>query len=134
MRIVMRLLIALCLFAFPMLAVTEESVTQRLADATDVLTETLKAPDKSVPSDLMNRARCIVLVPALKAGAFIVGAKYGKGFILCRRKSGVGWSTPGAIRIEGGSFGLQIGGSVTDIVMLVMNEQGSAQCFPASTR
>ncbi len=120
----MRPLIALCLLVFPMFAVTEEPVAQRLADASDVFTEIMKAPDKGVPTDLMNRAQCIVLVPALKSAAFIVGAKYGKGFIFCRRASGVGWSAPGAIRIEGGSFGLQIGGSATDIVMLVMNQQG----------
>jgi SH3 domain-containing YSC84-like protein 1 len=120
----MRPLIALCLFVFPMFAAKEEPVAQRLAEASDVFTEIMKAPDKSVPTDLVNRAQCIVLVPALKSAAFIVGAKYGKGFILCRRKSGVGWSAPGAIRIEGGSFGLQIGGSATDIVMLVMNQQG----------
>ncbi|MGA8597997.1 MAG: lipid-binding SYLF domain-containing protein [Bryobacteraceae bacterium] len=120
----MRPLIALCLFAFPMFAANEEPVAQRLAEASDVFTEIVNTPDKSVPTDLMNRAQCIVIVPALKSGAFIVGAKYGKGFILCRRESGVGWSAPGAIRIEGGSFGFQIGGSATDIVMLVMNRQG----------
>ncbi|MFZ0591820.1 MAG: lipid-binding SYLF domain-containing protein [Bryobacteraceae bacterium] len=120
----MRPLIALCLFVFPMFAAKEETVAQRLGDASDVFNEIMKAPDKSVPTDLMNRAQCIVLVPALKSAAFLVGAKYGKGFILCRRESGIGWSGPGAIRIEGGSFGLQIGGAATDIVMLVMNKQG----------
>jgi lipid-binding SYLF domain-containing protein len=57
-------------------------------------------------------------------GAFIVGAKYGKGFLSCRKKSGVGWTAPGTVRVEGGSFGLQIGGSETDVIMLVMNERG----------
>lgn len=120
----MRPLIALCLFVSPMFAAKEEPVAQRLTEASDVFTEIVRAPDKSVPTDLINRAQCIVIVPALKSAAFIVGAKYGKGFILCRRRSGAGWSAPGAIRIEGGSFGLQIGGSATDIVMLVMNQQG----------
>jgi SH3 domain-containing YSC84-like protein 1 len=95
-----------------------------LANSADVLSELMSARDKSIPQDLLDKAECVVVVPALKAGAFIVGAKYGKGFIACRRKSGIGWSAPGAIRIEGGSFGLQAGGSASDIVMLVMNDQG----------
>ena len=60
-----------------------------------------------------------------KKGAFIVGAKYGKGFMLCRKASGVGWSAPAAIRVEGGSVGFQIGGSETDVVMLVNSEPGA---------
>jgi SH3 domain-containing YSC84-like protein 1 len=63
-------------------------------------------------------------VPGLKKGAFIVGAKYGKGFVSCRAKSGVGWSAPGSVRVEGGSFGLQAGGSETDVIMIVKNESG----------
>ena len=66
---------------------------------------------------------CVVIVPAMKQGGFIVGAKYGKGFITCR--IGRGWSAPGAVRVEGGSFGFQIGGAETDVVMLVMNERGA---------
>jgi len=111
-------LLTLSVFAKP------NPVAQRLADATDIFTEIMNAPDRSIPVDLLNRAYCIILVPALKSAAFIVGGKYGKGFILCRRANGVGWSAPGAIRIEGGSFGFQIGGSATDVVMLVMNQQG----------
>jgi lipid-binding SYLF domain-containing protein len=60
----------------------------------------------------------------LKKGAFIVGAKYGRGFVTCRKKSGEGWTAPGAIRVEGGSFGFQIGGEETDVFMLVMNQKG----------
>jgi lipid-binding SYLF domain-containing protein len=81
-------------------------------------------PDKTIPQDLLNRSQCIIVVPGLKTGAFIVGAKYGKGFVSCRSKSGVGWGAPGSVRIEGGSFGLQAGGSETDVIMLVMNESG----------
>jgi len=58
------------------------------------------------------------------SGAFIVGAKYGKGFVSCRKKDGVGWSAPGSVRIEGGSFGFQIGGTETDVFMLIMNQKG----------
>jgi lipid-binding SYLF domain-containing protein len=72
----------------------------------------------------MNKAQCIIIVPDLKKGAFIIGGKYGKGFVSCRNKSGVGWTAPGSIRVEGGSFGLQIGGAEADIFMLIMNEKG----------
>lgn len=98
---------------------------KRLGDAADVLTEIMSAPDKGIPQDLLAKSECIVIVPGLKKGAFIVGAKYGKGFMSCRKKSGVGWSAPGSIRVEGGSFGFQIGGSETDVVLLVMNQGGA---------
>jgi lipid-binding SYLF domain-containing protein len=65
------------------------------------------------------------VVPGLKKGAFVFGAKFGRGFFSCRSKRGPGWSAPGAIRVEGGSFGLQIGGSETDVIMLVMNQRGA---------
>jgi lipid-binding SYLF domain-containing protein len=79
------------------------------------------APDKGIPQDLLAKAACVVVVPGVKKGAFIIGAKYGRGFIVCRKR-GSGWSAPAGVRIEGGSVGFQIGGSETDVVMLVMNE------------
>lgn len=96
----------------------------RLVDAADMMTDIMAAPDKGIPQDLLEKAQCIVVVPGVKKGAFIFGGKYGKGFMLCRRESGVGWSAPAAIRVEGGSFGFQIGVSDTDVVMLVMNQSG----------
>jgi lipid-binding SYLF domain-containing protein len=66
----------------------------------------------------------VIIVPDLKKGAFIFGGQYGKGFASCRNENGVGWSAPGSVRIEGGSFGLQIGGSETDVFMLIMNKKG----------
>jgi len=98
---------------------------ERLQAAADALKEVMETPDKSIPQDLLNKAQCVVLVPDLKKGAFLVGAKYGKGFVTCRNKSGVGWSAPGSVRIEGGSFGLQIGGSEMDVFMLVMSGRGA---------
>jgi hypothetical protein len=71
-----------------------------------------------------SRSHCIVLVPGLKKGGFVVAAKYGRGFVVCRHDSGQGWGPPGAVRIEGGSVGLQIGVSSTDLVLLVMNQRG----------
>jgi lipid-binding SYLF domain-containing protein len=95
---------------------------KRLDAAADMLSEVMSAPDRGIPMHLLARASCIVVVPGVKGAAFVVGAKYGKGFISCRR--GSGWSAPGAIRLEGGSFGFQIGAQDTDVVMLVMNWKG----------
>ena len=107
-----------------LLSAAESDAPARLQAATEVFKEVMGIPDKAIPQDLLNKAQCIVIVPGLKKGAFIVGAKYGKGFGFCRSKSGVGWSAPGSIRIEGGSFGFQAGGSETDVIMLVMNQRG----------
>jgi len=98
-------------------------VTDRLKDSADLFNEIMAAPDKSIPQDLLNKASCVVLVPGLKKGAFVIGGKYGKGFAVCRAAQ-QGWGPPAAIRIEGGSFGLQIGFSSSDVVLLVMNERG----------
>ena len=97
---------------------------KRLEAAATVFSEVMSVPEKSIPQDLLNKSQCIVLVPGLKKGAFIVGAKYGRGFMLCRKEGGLGWSAPAAIRVEGGSFGFQIGGSETDAIMLVLNKGG----------
>jgi SH3 domain-containing YSC84-like protein 1 len=96
---------------------------KRLDAAADVMTEIMAAPDKGIPQDLLDKSECVVIVPGLKKGAFIIGGKYGKGFMSCRR-AGAGWSAPGAVRVEGGSLGFQIGGSETDVVLLVMNQGG----------
>lgn len=102
----------------------EPDTPKRLQASADAFKEVMGTPDKSIPQDLLNKAQCIIIVPGLKKGAFIIGAKYGKGFASCRKTGGVGWSAPAAIRVEGGSFGLQIGGSETDVFMLVMNTKG----------
>jgi lipid-binding SYLF domain-containing protein len=109
----------------PAFAVAKAGDTaDRLDYASDLLTDMMKASDKGVPQDLMNKADCVILVPNLKKAAFLVGGKYGRGFAFCRHASGTGWSAPAAIRIEGGSFGLQIGGSEQDVLLLVMNQTG----------
>jgi SH3 domain-containing YSC84-like protein 1 len=118
-----KLVTALSLSA-ALFSATESDAPARLQASADVFKEVMGIPDKSIPQDLLNKAQCIVVVPGLKKGAFIVGAKYGKGFVSCRSKSGLGWSAPGAVRVEGGSFGFQIGGSETDVIMLVMNAGG----------
>ena len=103
------------------------TAAERLDESARVLHEVMDTPDKGIPQDLMNRAYCVVIVPSLKKGAFVVGGEYGKGFATCRRGAGMGWGAPAAVRVEGGSFGFQIGGESTDVVMLVMNEHGMHQ-------
>jgi SH3 domain-containing YSC84-like protein 1 len=100
-----------------------DTAQERLADATSIFKEIMSTPDKGIPGDLLDKAHCMVIVPGMKQGAFVVGAKYGKGFAVCRRDNG-GWGAPAAVRVEGGSFGFQIGASSTDVVMLIMNERG----------
>ncbi len=102
----------------------EDEPLKRLEEAANVFTEIMATPDKGIPRDLIEKSQCIVIVPGLKKGAFIVGAKYGKGFVSCRNRTGAGWSAPGTVRVEGGSVGLQIGGSESDVILLVMNEAG----------
>jgi len=96
-------------------------VRNRLTNAEDVFHQIMATPDKAIPQNLLDDASCIVIIPGMKKGAFIFGGQYGKGFISCRGTNGVGWTAPGAVTIEGGSFGLQLGGSETDAVLLLMN-------------
>lgn len=123
MRFIIPILVTAAMAA-PALADSKDTL-RRLEESATVLSEVMSAPDKGIPDDLLEKAHCAVIVPGMKKGAFIVGAKYGKGFMTCRSKTGTGWSAPGAIRIEGGSVGFQIGGSETDVVLLVMNQRGA---------
>jgi lipid-binding SYLF domain-containing protein len=120
----MTLTLAAALVYAPVFAQDKTKTEERLADTTTLFSEIMATPDKSIPQDLLNKAPCIILVPGLKKGAFVIGGKYGRGYALCRAKSGEGWGPPAAIRIEGGSFGLQIGVSSSDVVLLVMNQRG----------
>lgn len=122
----MRRLVFVALALAPLLSAASEGA-KRLDAAADVLSEVMSAPDKGIPEELLANAHCIVVVPALKTAAFVFGAKYGKGYLSCRSKNGTGWSAPGTVRIEGGSFGFQIGGSETDVIMLVMNDSGAGR-------
>ncbi|MFL6414314.1 MAG: lipid-binding SYLF domain-containing protein, partial [Bryobacteraceae bacterium] len=117
----MKRIIAALLVCLPGL-VTAEEPNQRLNAAASVLSEVMSAPDKGIPTNLLARAHCIVIVPGLKQAAFIGGGKYGKGFFSCRR--GSDWTAPASVRIEGGSVGFQIGLLESDLVLLVMNAKG----------
>jgi len=103
----------------------EDDATERIGDAKAVFDEIMSSQDKGIPRDLLAKAHCIVIVPAVKRGGFIVGAQYGKGVATCRQPDGTGWTGVSTVRMEGGSVGLQIGGGETDVVMMVMNETGA---------
>src|SRR4051812_49402360 len=120
----MRSIMLPLLFA-TMLAAKDDKTktTERLDEAAILFTEIMGAPDRSIPQDLLDKSACIVLVPGLKKGAFVIGGKFGRGYAVCRA-GGQGWGPPAAIRIEGGSFGIQIGFSSSDVILLVMNERG----------
>ncbi len=102
----------------------DPAAVRRIEEASRVLTEIMEAPDQSIPKDLLDKAHCVVIVPGMKTGGFIVGAKYGKGVLMCR-KTGGGWKGPGTVRVEGGSVGFQIGAGEVDSVLLIMNQSGA---------
>jgi len=99
-----------------------EEHTKRIHEAAATLRELVDAGDRGIPEDLMRRAQCVGVIPNLKRAGFVVGAKYGKGELVCRTANG--WSAPATMRVEGGSIGLQIGAGETDVVFLVMNRTG----------
>jgi len=102
----------------------EIKVDDRLDASADTLIDMMHAADKGIPQDLIEKAKCVVVLPGMKKAGFIFGAEYGRGFAVCRGHGGSGWSAPAAMRAEGGSFGFQIGATETDIVLLVMNDGG----------
>lgn len=101
---------------------TRENSTDRLRDSGVVLTEIGAAPDRGIPEEVLNSAKCVVVVPNLFKAGFIVGAKHGRGVATCRTEHG--WSAPAFISVSGGSWGFQIGAEGVDLVMLVMNDRG----------
>ncbi len=125
MKLIIATTVATTLALAPLVASDNDDAVKRLGVASTVLSEIMAAPDKGIPEELLEKAHCIVIVPDLKTAAFGAGGKYGKGYLSCRNKSGAGWSAPGTVRIEGGSVGFQIGGSSSDLVMLIMNERGA---------
>ncbi|MBI2687939.1 MAG: lipid-binding SYLF domain-containing protein [Acidobacteria bacterium] len=114
-----------------LLAQSNNPHAARLEEAGTVFAEIMDIKEKSIPQDLLDKAECAIIVPGVKSGAFIIGGKYGRGYVTCRKSKG-GWGAPGAVRVEGGSVGFQIGGSETDVVMLVMNERGAKRLFEKS--
>lgn len=104
----------------------EQKENDRIANAGTVVKEILDVPD-DIPQDLLDKARCVIVFPSVLKAAFIVGGSYGRGVMVCRthRDFAGPWGAPAMMALEGGSFGLQIGGEATDFVILVMNARGA---------
>jgi lipid-binding SYLF domain-containing protein len=103
-------------------ATAKEDSVERLQNAGDVLKQIMDAPDKGIPEEVLDDAKCVVVVPHLIKGGFIFGGKHGRGVASCRTSAG--WSAPAFISVSGGSWGLQIGVEGVDLIMLVMNDKG----------
>ena len=120
----MKTTLALVLAPALLLAADDRAdVAKRTDTSANVFEEIMAAPDKGIPTDILEHSQCLGIVPGLKRAGFIIGAKYGKGVLVCRTDSGQ-WSAPSTIRIEGGSVGLQIGAGETDLVFVVKNRSG----------
>jgi len=107
----------------------------RIHESADVMKEILGMPE-GIPQDLLDKAECVVIYPSVKKAAFIVGGSYGRGLITCRSGEDFDghWSAPAMFALEGGSFGLQIGGQATDFVLLVMNEAGAKSIMSSKVK
>ncbi len=105
--------------ASPASAQLDEKVADRFWESTQILEQLMNAPDGGIPQDLLRRSECVGVIPAVKRAAFGFGGRYGRGFVVCRKDAGEGpWGSPSMISLGGGSFGFQIGGQSTDVVML----------------
>jgi lipid-binding SYLF domain-containing protein len=103
-------------------ATDKPKLVERLQDAQAVITQIMAAPDKGIPSSILSGATCLAVIPSFKKAAFVVGAQYGQGVATCRTERG--WSAPVFVQLAGGSFGFQIGGQATDLIIVAMNQQG----------
>ena len=110
------------LFCSTALAASKDDLQDRVEAAKTVLNQIMGAQDKSIPMNILEQAYCVGVVPGLIKGAFVFGAQYGQGVVTCR--TGHGWSGPVFIRMAGGSWGLQIGGQSTDLVLIAVNDHG----------
>src|SRR5579864_1446318 len=119
------LLMASSLVALPLTA-DQKKEAERLDNCGTVLKEILDIPD-DIPSDLLDKAECVIVIPSVLKAAFVVSASYGRGSMTCRSGEHFTgpWSAPAMMRLEGGGFGLQLGGQATDFVILVMNPRGA---------
>jgi SH3 domain-containing YSC84-like protein 1 len=125
MKKLLILWVVICLTAMAFAADDSDNDTKaadRIQAAAEVLNEIQGTPDQGIPSEVLGSAECVAVVPSMLKGGFIVGAHYGRGVASCRTPKG--WSAPAFFIMEGGSFGLQIGGQAVDLVMLIMNDNG----------
>jgi len=128
-------LVVVMLLAAQVPAFAQKKEEDRLKESATVMKEILGMPE-SIPRDLLNQSYCVIVFPSVKKAAFIVGASYGRGVITCRKGKDFngGWSAPAMFALEGGSFGLQIGGEATDFVILVMNERGANSVMSSNVK
>jgi lipid-binding SYLF domain-containing protein len=119
-------LMALVLLALPLSAAGDRKETERLENCGMVIKEVMDIPD-NIPEDLIDKADCIIVFPSVLKAAFVIGGSYGRGAMTCRSGEHFTgpWSAPTMMALEGGSFGLQLGGQATDFVLLVMNPRGA---------
>jgi len=121
-----KFIVAICLcFIVPsssFAASSREDLQARLDSAKIVLEQVMGAQDSGIPMNILQQATCVAVVPGLIKGAFVFGGQYGQGVVTCR--TGHGWSAPVFIRMAGGSFGFQIGGQSTDLVLVAVNDRG----------
>jgi lipid-binding SYLF domain-containing protein len=96
---------------------------ERLGNAAKAFDEIMSGKD-NIPKNVLDKTECVVIIPGMKKGGFIVGGRYGKGMVSCRNKAKTAWGAPAMLEMGGGSVGLQIGASAVDVVMLVMNREG----------
>jgi lipid-binding SYLF domain-containing protein len=100
----------------------ETDISKRLKNASEVLEEIMKTPDKAIPNKVFADAKCVIVIPSMIHIAVGFGGRHGKGVVTCRTPNG--WSAPAPVSLTGGSWGLQLGGEAIDVVMLVMNQRG----------
>ena len=121
-----KIISALCLSAMltssAFAASSKDDLQARIDSAKTVVDQILSANDRSIPLNILEQATCVAVVPGLIKGAFVFGAQYGQGVVTCR--TGHGWSAPVFLRMAGGSFGFQIGGQSTDLVLIAVNDKG----------
>ncbi|HTV82989.1 MAG TPA: lipid-binding SYLF domain-containing protein [Acidobacteriaceae bacterium] len=115
-------LLAVAALGVPAFAQVPQNLIDRLDRAQDTLNEIMAVPDKAIPNSILEQATCVGVVPGLLKGAFIFGAEHGQGVVTCRTPRG--WSGPVFLQMTGGSWGLQIGGQATDLVLVAVNQKG----------
>ncbi len=128
------LLAGLLAISFCMPAFAQGREDQRLQRSAEIIQEIMGTPEKGIPEDLLNKAVCVAIVPSYKKAAFGLGVSGGKGALVCRRHGNGPWGGPSMFTMGGGSFGFQIGGSATDIVMIVMNTRGAEKLLQSKVK
>ena len=113
---------AMCVSVVSARAQDDSKLHDRMEAATSVIDQVMAVPDKAIPRSILSGAHCVVVIPSYKKAAFAVGAQYGQGVATCRTPRG--WSAPVFVQLAGGSFGFQIGGQATDLILVAMNQDG----------